>query len=83
MNKRHFVIVPFDQLSTEALEGLLESYVSREGTDYGHTVPPTLSEKVVQVRRQLEEGTAVIVFDTDDQSCNILPKHKLPLDSMV
>jgi uncharacterized protein YheU (UPF0270 family) len=83
MNRRHFVIVPFDQLSPEALEGLLEAYVSREGTDYGHTVPLTLSEKVGQVRRQLKEGTAVIVFDADDQSCNILPKHKLPLESMV
>jgi uncharacterized protein len=83
MNRRHFIIVPFDQLSPEALEGLLEAYVSREGTDYGHTLPLTLSEKVGQVRRQLEEGTAVIVFDGEDQSCNILPKHKLPLELMV
>jgi uncharacterized protein YheU (UPF0270 family) len=78
MNRRPFVVVPFDQLSPEALEGVLEAYVGREGTDYGHSAPPTLSEKVDQVRRQLKEGAAVIVFDPNTQSCNILPKHKLP-----
>lgn len=83
MKRRHFVVVPFAQLSPEALEGLLEAYVGREGTDYGHKAPLTLSEKVGQVRRQLQEGSAVIVFDTDDQSCNILPKHKLPPGAVV
>lgn len=83
MNRRHFVVVPFEQLSPEALEGLLEAYVGREGTDYGHTVPLTLSDKVGQVRRQLQEGSAVIVFDADEQSCNIIPRHKLPPESVV
>jgi len=83
MNRRPYVVVPFEQLSPEALEGVLEAYVSREGTDYGHAMPLTLAEKVSQVRRQLQEGVAVIVFDPDNQSCNILPKHKLSPASMV
>jgi uncharacterized protein len=73
-----FVVIPFKRLSAEALTGLIEAYVSREGTDYGHGAAPTLSRKVAQVRRQLEEGTAVIVFDPALQNCNIIPKHKLP-----
>jgi len=83
MNRPHFVVVPHDQLSPEALQGLLEAYVNREGTDYGHRAPPALSEKAEQVRRQLQEGSAVIVFDAQDQSCNILPRHKVPPESMV
>ena len=83
MSKHHFVVVPFEQLSPEALQGVLEAYVNREGTDYGHKVPLTLSEKVGRIRRQLQEGSAVIVFDADHQSCNILPRHKLPPESIL
>lgn len=73
-----FVVIPFEQLSAEALNGLLEAYVAREGTDYGHGAALTLRQKTAQVRRQLEEGKAVIVFDPVLQSCNIIPKHALP-----
>lgn len=83
MNRRRFVIIPFRQLSPEALSGLLEAYVSREGTDYGQGAPPNLSQKVDQVRRQLEEGTAVVVFDPEEQSCNIIPRHDLSLESAL
>ena len=72
-----FVVVPYEQLSPEALAGLLEAYINREGTDYGHGPPLTLAEKVAQIRRQLEDGAAVIVFDPEQQSCNIIPKHLL------
>ncbi len=82
MEQRPFVVVPFKELSPDALTGLLEAYVSREGTDYGHTPPPTLAEKTAQVRRQLEEGHAVIVFDPEAQSCNIMPRHDLPPDAI-
>ena len=78
MAKLSLVIIPFDRLSPEALTGVLESYVGREGTDYGPGPIPTLSQKVAQVRRQLEEGTAVLVFDPELQSCNIVPHHMLP-----
>jgi uncharacterized protein YheU (UPF0270 family) len=80
-NQVSSVIVPFEQLSAQALRGLLEAYVGREGTDYGHGPAPTLSQKVAQVRRQLEEGTAVIVYDPALQTCNIIPKHMLPGES--
>ena len=42
-----------DQLSPGALRGLVEEYVTREGTDYGH-VDWSLEDKVAQVFRQLE-----------------------------
>lgn len=60
-----------DQLSPAALRGLVEEYVSREGTDYGHA-DWTLEEKVTQVFRQLERGEARIVFDIKLESASIV-----------
>ena len=59
-------------LSAAALEGLIESFVGREGTDYGER-ECTLAEKVADVRRQLERGEARIVFDPDTESVDIVP----------
>ena len=49
----------------------------REGTDYG-TQDVSLATKVLQVRQQLETGTAVLVYDEDTESCTIQPTHQLP-----
>ncbi len=73
------IVIPHKELSPEALQGLLEDYVSREGTDYGHS-SYSLSQKVAAVRRQIETGRAVIVFDPIRQSCNIIPRRDLPPD---
>ena len=81
MAKSPFVVIPFEQLSPEALSGVLEDFIGREGTDYGHGPVLTLSQKVAQVRRQLEEGRAVLVFDPERQSCNIVRKDLLTRDA--
>ena len=47
------IVVPFTELSPDALAGVIESYVLREGTDYGER-DVSLETKVMQVRRQLE-----------------------------
>jgi uncharacterized protein YheU (UPF0270 family) len=57
-------------LSPEALYGVIEAFITREGTDYGvHEVP--LATKVAQVRHQLDAGTVVIVYDQATDSCTI------------
>lgn len=66
------VQVPHDRLSADALRQVIESYVNREGTDYG-LHERTLEQKVQDVLRQLENGEAVIVFDPEDESINIVP----------
>jgi len=63
-------------LSPEALRGVLEAFVTREGTNYG-THEVSLETKVVQVREQLDEGTAVIVYDEATDSCTIQPTHQV------
>ena len=59
-----------DQLSPGALRGLVEEYVTREGTDYGHA-DWSLEDKVAQVFRQLDQGDARIVFDLELESASI------------
>jgi uncharacterized protein YheU (UPF0270 family) len=71
------MIIPHDLLSPEALQGVIEAFVTLEGTDYGEEEMP-LSTKVAQVRRQLEDGSAVIVFNEDEDSCTIVPKDLIP-----
>lgn len=64
------------QLSAGALDGLIEEFVTRDGTDYG-AQEQSLESKKRAVRRQLERGDIVIVFDAASESCNIVPRELL------
>ncbi len=64
--------VPYQQLSPQTLEALIESFVLREGTDYGEH-EYTLADKLVQVKRQIVAGEILITFDPTTESCNLLP----------
>jgi len=66
------VAVPHTALSAEALRGVAESFVLREGTDYGER-DVSHEQKVAQVIRQLERGEAQIMFDPLDSSVTIVP----------
>ena len=44
--------IPHRQLSDEALLGVIEEYISREGTEYGHR-EYSFEEKIEKVRSQL------------------------------
>ena len=71
------LVIPHKQLSAEALSGLIEEFVTRDGTDSGYT-RGSLEENVAMVRRQLEAGQAVVVYDERTQSCNIVPADDIP-----
>jgi uncharacterized protein YheU (UPF0270 family) len=66
--------VPHTLLSPDALLGLVESFVLREGTDYGAT-EFTHEQKVAQVMAQLESGDARIVFDPETESVTLLVRE--------
>jgi uncharacterized protein len=70
------MMIPHRMLSPEALRGVIEAFITREGTDDGvHDVP--LATKVGQVRHQLDAGTAVIVYDEATDSWTIQPTDQL------
>ncbi len=70
------VEVPHDQLSPEALRGVIESYVLREGTEYGER-DVALDAKVTQVLRQIERGEVQIVFDPNTETIDIVVKQRM------
>jgi uncharacterized protein YheU (UPF0270 family) len=63
--------IPYTQLSPEALQGVIEEFVTRDGTDYGEVEVP-LETKLSQVLGQLKSGKAVLVFDQRSETCTIL-----------
>lgn len=65
------MVIPHRQLSIEALRGVVEEFVTREGTDYGGTNVP-LEAKVAEVLVQLDRGQALLVYDEETLSCNIV-----------
>ena len=70
------IVIPHRRLSPTALRGVIEAFVTREGTDYGLQDVP-LATKVGQVQRQLDTGTAAIVYDAETDSCTIQPTDQL------
>ncbi|MDK3206179.1 YheU family protein, partial [Escherichia coli] len=50
-------------------------FVLREGTDYGEH-ERSLSDKVSQVKRQLERGDAVLVWSELHETVNIMPRDQ-------
>ena len=71
------IIVPFEKLSDQALEGLIDEFVLREGTDYGKN-EYTLEQKHEQIKKQLTAKQILVVFDSVEQSCSITRKESLP-----
>jgi len=79
MSENNIIEKPVDihpsELSPEALTGLIESFVLREGTDYG-LVEVSLNIKVQQVRDQIDRGEIRIVFDLVTESVSLIPQKK-------
>lgn len=67
------MIIPYERLSADVLQALIEEYITRDGTDYGEVEVP-LSEKVEQVRDQLRQQDIVIVFDPVLESASLQPR---------
>jgi len=65
------VIVPHTELSEGALRGVVESFVLREGTDYGER-EFSFEEKITHVIGRLENGGAQILFDPGSETVQIV-----------
>jgi uncharacterized protein YheU (UPF0270 family) len=65
------VVVPYTELAPDLLHAVVESYVLREGTDYGEK-EFSLEDKVAHVISQLKRGEARIVFDPETETVSII-----------
>lgn len=69
------MIVPWQAIEPQTLDSLIESFVLREGTDYGE-LEIALADKVAQVKAQLESGVAVIVYSELHETVDIVPADR-------
>ncbi|MEW6269029.1 MAG: YheU family protein [Thermodesulfobacteriota bacterium] len=65
------VEVPAERLSAAALRGLVQEFVTRDGTDYGAR-EAALERKIDDVLRQIERGEVRVVFDPATRSANLI-----------
>lgn len=60
-------------LSEEALDNLIVEVITRQGTDYGeHEME--IQAKKKQLVHNLQSGKAVIVFSSQENSCDIITR---------
>jgi len=69
------MIIPLEQLSKDTLYAIIEDFILREGTDYG-AIDATKEDKIAQVKLQLEQGSALLVYSELHESVNILPSEQ-------
>jgi uncharacterized protein len=71
------VNIPVEALSDDALLGVIDDYINREGTDYGmHDTD--LAQKRAAVRRALASGRAIITYDPDSRTTTLVAREALP-----
>ncbi|OCG23841.1 hypothetical protein A9G11_04190 [Gilliamella sp. wkB108] len=64
--------IPWQEIDPETLNNLIESFVLREGTDYG-LHEKSLKQKVNDVKSQLINGSVAIFWSELHQSIDIKP----------
>jgi len=62
--------IPVNKLSPEALQGIIEEFISRDGTDYGE-IDISMETKFVQVKDKLVKGSAVLIYDDECGTTNV------------
>ena len=68
------VEVPHTELAPSTLRAVIESFVLREGTDYGAR-DVSFDSKVADVMRQLERREAIIIYDPVSDSVDIVVRR--------
>jgi uncharacterized protein len=62
--------IPVNRLSPEALQGVIDEFITRDGTEYGE-IEASGETKFRQVKDKLERGSAVLIYDDETETCNI------------
>jgi len=69
------MIIPYTELSEEALQALIEDFVTREGTDYGLD-EMSRQEKAAHLFELLKTGELLISYNEELESCGLLTKEE-------
>ena len=67
----NYVEISHQDISQDALLGVIEEFVTREGTDYG-SIEYTLDDKMKMILQQLLDKKAKIIFNLEDRTISIV-----------
>ena len=59
------------QISNEALDGVIQNFILREGTDYG-VVEIDYNKKKEQIQKQIDHGHVKIIFDQSSETVSLI-----------
>ena len=63
--------IPYKELTEETLINVVDAFILREGTDYGHQ-EITIEQKRERVLSMLSSGSAEIVFHPENEHIDIV-----------
>ena len=70
------MIIPYHEISQEALQALIEDFVTRDGTDYGDD-EMSMQEKADQLLLSLKSGELMISYNEETESCGLVSREEL------
>jgi len=68
------MIIPYTELSEQALRTLIEDFVTRDGTDYGQE-EISAQEKSERLLALLEAGEVLISYNEETETCGLLARE--------
>ncbi len=74
------MIIPWQEVSKDALDSIIEEFVMREGTDYGE-VEISFEDKKQQVLKQLQVGEIVLVYSELHENVNLMLASEFSRDA--
>ena len=70
------MIIPYTELDADTLNSLVQSFILREGTDYGNN-EVSLDNKTRQILEQIYSNKIVIVDSELHETCDLVPANQL------
>ncbi len=70
------MIIPYNELSEDALQALIEDFVTRDGTDYGQD-EMSRQEKSAHLLELLKTGELLISYNEESETCGLVTKEEL------
>ena len=69
------MLIPYQSLDKETLYNLVESFILREGTDYGE-MEISLKDKSNKVMLQIKNGEVLILYSELSESVTLITKQQ-------
>lgn len=69
------MLIPYQDISSDALDNLIDEFVLREGTEYGES-DFSLEEKSKSVLLQIKSGDVVIIYSELNENVSLITQSQ-------